>query len=76
MKTCFKCGKSGLSASGLLACPTCDIEPETQQWHTYCPKCGIEAAFGETPDECEANWNKMISGQANDPSSATGREQP
>jgi len=52
-------------ASGLLDCPTCGTQPETRNWHTYCPKCGREAAFGETPWECEQIWNAMIAGQSN-----------
>jgi hypothetical protein len=48
--------------SGLLACPTCGTQPETRGWQTYCPKCLLEAPPGEVPAECEANWNKMISG--------------
>ena len=50
----------------LLACPTCGIQPETRQWHTYCPHCGREAEFGETPEKCEANWNKMIASESVD----------
>jgi hypothetical protein len=46
--------------SVLLDCPNCGIQPETRQWHTYCPKCGLESAFGETPQQCEDNWNSSM----------------
>lgn len=49
----------------LLPCPKCNMIPETRNWHTYCPKCGREAAFGETPFECEKIWNAMILAQTN-----------
>lgn len=48
------------SAVVAIDCPNCGIPPETRQWHTYCPKCGMESEFGETPDDCETNWNKLI----------------
>lgn len=56
---------SGCASATLLACPTCGTQPETRGWQTYCPTCLLEAPAGEVPAECEANWNKMISGQAN-----------
>lgn len=40
-------------------CPKCNTPPETRNWHTYCPTCNLEGPFGETPQECEANWNAM-----------------
>lgn len=44
----------------LSPCPECGTMPETRQWHTYCPKCGLEAGFGDTPEQCEANWQAMV----------------
>lgn len=64
------------TASGLLACPTCGVQPETRNWHTYCPKCGKEAAFGETPWECEQIWNAMVARQDEPATPNGGTQQP
>jgi len=58
-------GTPAVGSSDLLGCPTCGIKPETRQWHTYCPKCGLESAFGETPEKCKSIWNIMVAGHPN-----------